>query len=258
MAGPLFFDRVMETSTTTGTGTYTLAGAVTGYQTFAGVGDGNTAYYCAMDVDGNGIPTGGWEVGLGTYTAAGTLLARTTMLASSNSNNAVNWAAGTRRVFLVVPASIASSGVAQVVNTQTGAVATGSTLIPTDDTIPQNTEGTEFMTLAITPKRAENLLRIDVVCNLTSETAQRYLTAALFQDSTANALASNTSYMEGAFSGNPIVITFWMTAGTTSATTFKVRGGANGVSTVSFNGSGGVRIQGGVMYSSITITEYRT
>ena len=47
MSGPLFFDRVLETSLTTGTGTYTLGGAVTGYQSFAAVGDGNTCYYCA-------------------------------------------------------------------------------------------------------------------------------------------------------------------------------------------------------------------
>lgn len=99
------YDRVQETSTTTGTGTYTLAGAVLGYQSFAAVGDGNTCYYCAMGVDGNGNPNGdGWEVGLGTYTAAGTTLARTAVLASTNGGAAVNWAAGTRRIFVTIPA----------------------------------------------------------------------------------------------------------------------------------------------------------
>ena len=72
----LYYDRVLETSTTTGTGTYTLAGAVTGYQAFSAVGDGNEAYDRAMAVDGSGNPTGGWEVGLGTCTLSGTLLAR--------------------------------------------------------------------------------------------------------------------------------------------------------------------------------------
>lgn len=91
-------DRVQESSTTTGTGTYTLAGAVTGFQSFAAVGDGNSCQYAAWEVDANGNPSGGWECGLGTYTAAGTLLARSSVYASSNGGAAVNWAAGTRRV----------------------------------------------------------------------------------------------------------------------------------------------------------------
>lgn len=91
-------DRVKETSTTTGTGTYTLAGAVTGFQSFSAIGDGNTCYYCATDGTD-------WEVGLGTYTSAGTTLARTSVIASSNSGSAVNWSAGTRYVFTTAPAA---------------------------------------------------------------------------------------------------------------------------------------------------------
>lgn len=90
-------DRVKETSTTTGTGTYTLAGAVTGFETFSEVGDGNTTYYCCTDGTD-------FEVGIGTYTASGTTLARTTILQSSNSDNAVNWTAGTRTLFCTLPA----------------------------------------------------------------------------------------------------------------------------------------------------------
>ena len=89
---------VLETSTTTGTGTYTLAGAVTGHQSFSAVGDGNTTQYYAEEVDGNGVPSGGWEEGLGTYTASGTTLARTTIYGSSNSGSEVSWGAGTRRI----------------------------------------------------------------------------------------------------------------------------------------------------------------
>ena len=90
-------DRVQETTTTVGTGTYTLAGAVTGYQSFSAIGNANTTYYTVTnDID--------WEVGLGTYTAAGTTLSRDSILASSNSNNAVNWGAGTKRVFVDYPA----------------------------------------------------------------------------------------------------------------------------------------------------------
>lgn len=95
--------RVLETSTTTGTGTYTLAGAVTGFQSFAAVGDGNTCTYFVEEVDADGNPSGGWEEVLGTYTASGTTLTRTTILASSNSGSAVNWAAGTRRIGVCRP-----------------------------------------------------------------------------------------------------------------------------------------------------------
>ncbi len=96
-------DRVLETSTTTSTGTYTLAGAVTGFQTAASAGaiNGTTGYYYAEDVDANGVPLGGWETGLGTWGTGGTL-ARTTIHTSSNANAAVSWAAGTRRISFAV------------------------------------------------------------------------------------------------------------------------------------------------------------
>lgn len=90
-------DRVKETTTTTGTGTYTLAGAVGGFESFASIGDGNTTYYSCTDGTD-------WEVGIGTYTSTGTTLARTTILQSSNSDAAVNWTAGTRTIFCTLPA----------------------------------------------------------------------------------------------------------------------------------------------------------
>ncbi len=148
-----------------------------------------------------------------------------------------------------------AGAVVQVVNTQTGAVATGTTVIPADDTIPQNTEGTEFMTLAVTPTDAANMLKIDVVFLGASNTAARNVCVALFQDTTASALAVGD---QTTFSGGYIqAITFshYMTAGTTSATTFKVRAGVETSGTVTFNGSSGNRFYGGVMASSITITE---
>lgn len=95
----VYADRVQETSTTTGTGTYSLAGAATGYQTFvAGIGDTNICYYCATDGTN-------WEVGIGTVTDAATdTLSRTTIVASSNADAAVNWGAGTRTIFCTIPA----------------------------------------------------------------------------------------------------------------------------------------------------------
>lgn len=104
---PKYYPRVMETSTTTGTGTYTLGGAVTGYQAWSVLANGNSAYYLAMGVDGNGNPNGDWEEGLGTWSTGGTLT-RDVVLNSSNAGAAVNWAAGTRRIFLTLPAELAA------------------------------------------------------------------------------------------------------------------------------------------------------
>mgnify|MGYP003628508391 CR=1 FL=1 len=144
--------------------------------------------------------------------------------------------------------------VVQVVNVTTGAVATGTTVMPSDDTIPQNNEGIEFMTLAITPKSASNKLKIDVVVvSAVSTTAE--IKHALFQDTTAGALASSSEYQTS--NGlTTVSFTHYMAAGTTSATTFKVRVGGHTASTLTFNGYGGSRINGGSFASSITITEY--
>ena len=92
------FDRVQETTTTTGTGSVTLGGAVPGFQSFAVVGNGNTCYYTI--VDGTA-----WEVGIGTYSTTGPTLARTTVLSNSSGNTSpITLAAGTKTIFLTYPA----------------------------------------------------------------------------------------------------------------------------------------------------------
>ena len=150
-------------------------------------------------------------------------------------------------------------GVVQVVNYQTGAMQSfvGATAIPQDNTIPQKTEGHEVMTLAITPTSATNKLKIEVVTNCNDASGNGY-TVALFQDDTANAIAAihdsaitpSYSFVTG--------FTHYMTAGTTSATTFKVRIGMNSAGyDLTFNGIGGVGIYNGVCASSITITEVK-
>ena len=98
-------DRVKETTTTTGTGTVTLAGAVSGYQSFSAIGNTNSTYYT---IAGQG--TTEWEVGIGTYTSSGTTLSRDTVLASSNSGSLVNFSAGTKDVFCDYPAGRAVIG----------------------------------------------------------------------------------------------------------------------------------------------------
>lgn len=92
-------DRVKVTSTTTGTGTFTLGSAAAGFQDFSVIGDGNTTFYTIA-----GVGSGEWEVGIGTYTASGTTLSRDTILESSNSGNAVNFSAGDKDVFVTYPA----------------------------------------------------------------------------------------------------------------------------------------------------------
>ena len=93
-------DRVKETTTTTGTGTVTLGGAVSGFQTFTSVlSNADTTYYAIIDYVNNDF-----EVGLGTFTSSGTTLARTTILESSNSGSAVDLESGTKEVFITYPA----------------------------------------------------------------------------------------------------------------------------------------------------------
>jgi hypothetical protein len=92
-------DRVKETTSTTGTGTVTLLGASTGFQSFAAIGNSNTTYYTIAGQIGSE-----WEVGIGTYTTSGTTLARTTVLSSSNTGSLVNFSAGTKDVFVTYPA----------------------------------------------------------------------------------------------------------------------------------------------------------
>jgi hypothetical protein len=101
-------DRVKETTTTAGTGTLTLGGAVIGFQSFSVIGDGNTTYY-TISAQGSSE----WEVGIGTYTASGTTLSRDTVLASSaGAPTKTNFSAGTKDVFVAYPAerSVYSDG----------------------------------------------------------------------------------------------------------------------------------------------------
>ena len=120
-------DRVQETSTTTGTGTLTLAGAVTGFQSFSVIGNANTTYY-AIVMDSS------FEIGIGTYTLSGTTLSRTTVLESSNAGALVNFSAGTKSVFCTYPAEqglyLDASGNAIALGTPASATLTNATGLP--------------------------------------------------------------------------------------------------------------------------------
>lgn len=142
-------DRVRDTSTTTGTGTLTLANSPpTGYQSFGtGVGNANTTYYTI-------VMGSSWEVGLGTYTSSGTTLSRTTVLASSNSGSLVNFGAGTKDVFGDYPAgkavylqsdsSVVLPGLVNISGASAGQIQFPSTQNPSADvnTLDDYEEGT--------------------------------------------------------------------------------------------------------------------
>jgi hypothetical protein len=127
-------DRVKETTTTTGTGTITLAGAVTGFQAFSVIGDGNTTFYTIA---------GGaeFEVGIGTYTLSSTTLSRDTILESSNAGAAVNFSAGTKDVFVTYPAERSVYVDGGGVTSDTGAVYINKTIMNENTTIEADENG---------------------------------------------------------------------------------------------------------------------
>jgi len=142
--------------------------------------------------------------------------------------------------------------VVQVVTYSTGALASGVGTIPFDDTIPQITEGNEYMTLAITPTNALNKLCVEVELNV-SPSAFDAVAAGIWRDTGADALAvgactANTNEIK------TLVPSLTVVAGSTSATTFKVRAGGT-ASTTYINGQANARKYGGVFLSSIRITE---
>jgi len=155
-------DRVQETSTTTGTGTFTLAGATAGFSSFSVIGNANTTYYTIT-------ANADWEVGIGTYTSSGTTLSRDTVLASSNSNNLVDFPAGTKNVFVVYPA-----GRAVIVN--------GSTVeVPNSATLPVTAGGTGSSTATFSG------------ANITSLNASSISTGTLANDRTTASSSNGAS-----------------------------------------------------------------
>lgn len=152
--------------------------------------------------------------------------------------------------------ALGTGNMVQVVNTLTGAVATGTTVVPFDDTIPQKTEGDEYMTLAITPGNTNNILVIEVVVWGSNSAANNTLIALLAKGADADAIAAIASLQSTVDTPIAIALTHKMIAGTTSATTFKVRVGGSSAGTFTFNGQSGARRFGGAAVSSITIREY--
>lgn len=153
------------------------------------------------------------------------------------------------------PLVLAGGGFVKAVSTNTTAADSTTTTIPIDDTIPQNTEGKEFMSVSITPANSANTLRITAVIVLASSVPS-WVVAALFKDSGANAIAGNFHYNTVNGGANVLMIQHTQAAGSTSAQTFKVRGGMSSAGTCTFNGGGGARVLGAITKSSIVVEEW--
>lgn len=150
---------------------------------------------------------------------------------------------------------VSAGMVIQVANFTTGSYASGTATIPNDDTVPQNTEGTEFLSLAFTPKKIGSKLLISVELQVDTGTGGVVIIGSMFKDSDVSAKASGwTSNTAGAY---PTGLSFKYEETTidTSLHTYKVRVGGQIASTIYLNGSSGARKLGGSLASSITITE---
>lgn len=144
----------------------------------------------------------------------------------------------------------------QTVGNNSSAVGSSATLIPSDDSIPQITEGFEVLSQAITPSVSANTLLIRANVMLSAASAQP-LIIALFQDATSNALHAMEEYQSQTAGVTQMHLMYRMTAGTTSSTTFRIRAGSNG-DTTTVNGASATRRFGTAAKSGIFITEYRS
>ena len=146
--------------------------------------------------------------------------------------------------------------IVQIVRTDDGEVATGTTVTQNDDTIPQITEGDEYITVSITPKATTNKLIIEYGAYISSTSIiGSVIGHASFQDSTNNALSANSITQAEASGSTNVNGSYEMAAGTTSSTTFRLRIGSNNSGTTTFNGIGGSRRLSGVSGSYIKVTE---
>lgn len=150
---------------------------------------------------------------------------------------------------------VASPKVLQVVEATPYTTYTGTAVvIPADDTVPQNTEGLEILSVTITPTSATSRLRIEHLGMYARSNSGTFVTAALFQDSTAGALAAASTRQFDSGETGQIVVQHEMVAGTTSPTTFKIRFGAS-ATTAFVNGTSAARLFGGISAARLRVTE---
>ena len=214
----------------------------------------------AIVINGNGTVTGLAVGGLPDGTVdSGTLATNSVdsaeLIDGAVDNSHMAAMAASKLTGTVATARMPAGTVLQVVYAQDLTVKTTTDVIAHDDSIPQNDEGVEVVSLAITPTSSSSKLVFTATGNCASSEALNQYIIALFQDSTANALACVSCRGQNQNNNEQtLTLNYYMTAGTTSATTFKVRLGTGG-GTLTTNGKGGGRFFGGVQTTSLTIME---
>lgn len=190
----------------------------------------------------------GTSLNLGSSTTMTGMIDDDTMATASSST-----AASSESIKAYVDASSGGSGkVIQMVTTNFTTYTNTSSTIPFDDSIPQNTEGAELITLSITPTSATNILVLDATLSMFNNSGS-FRAACFFQDSTSDALYTAGATIDAGLGGF-IAMHYTMTAGTTSSTTFKIRYGSN-TGTTYINGNSSTRLFGGTQGTWFTITE---
>lgn len=172
----------------------------------------------------------------------------------STQATAGTWATTPSKVHILRPGDKRSGDLVQTQITQSGAVATGTTTIPLDDTIPQNTEGTQFMTLAITPTSAINILEWHGSLFFAGSVSSQIMTA-LFLGATAAAFKTAQEANDAANNVHMCPIMHRMAAGQITSLTGAIRAGLNTAGTVTFNGAAGARLFGGTANSYLRVDE---
>jgi hypothetical protein len=168
------------------------------------------------------------------------------------------WGSTPTRFQLFGPGVPLPGTVIQAPRNQTGESATGTDVLPADNSIPQNDEGDEYLTQAITPTSAANVLRIKHKGLYASSANGNIMTASLLQDSTAASIAAQGATTPTTNTTVEISLEHQMIANTTSATTFKIRAGGSSAGTTTFNGVSAARLYGGVAASYLQIDEIMT
>ena len=177
--------------------------------------------------------------------------------ASTATAGQVLTATGLGTATFQAPATGGSGSIVKTASSISNSTATGTTLIPLDDTIPQITEGTEFITLSFTPTTIGNKIRVSANIFGAYSVAAK-VTTALFEGTTANALMAAASTVSAS---NDVMMQSLVWEGTVaslSTLTYRLRIGGSTAGTFTLNGSAGARLFGGVGYSNIIVTEIKS
>ena len=245
---------ITELPVTTKVASYVLVAADSGYNVVMNLGTPTTiTVNASLFQAGQVVRIHNIGAGVCTITAGTATVTTTGSLAlAASGGGLLYFVSASAAIFY--PAGGSASKVVQIVSTQVGSVATGTTVFPHDDTIPQITEGDQYMTLAITPTNVNNNLDIAVVFYGASSVLA-HVGVGLFVGITADALAAITQTIPTGDYMSTTTLRHRMVAGSVSALTFRVRAGPSVAATVTFNGRVGGRLFGGVAGSSIMITE---